>query len=129
MKHVDELCHPIQPLGDDGKGTRRFKKNKIVEWLVDQRPGCLNEVAVMDFPREDRVQLAQLIGYSHAGFGDLGYVTNDDWNAASGRSNDDIDGLHARIRELQRQLDESRKRMADGLAVLYEKSPLDFYPR
>lgn len=36
----------------------------------------------MDFPQEDRVQLAQLIGYSQEGFGELSYVTNKDYARA-----------------------------------------------
>jgi hypothetical protein len=37
----------------------------------------------MNFPREDRVQFAQLIGYSYTGFGELSYVREEDHYAAA----------------------------------------------
>lgn len=67
--------HPMQPIMFDRKGVARFKKNKIVALLVDARPQCLNELALMNFPREDHEQLAQLIGYSVSGAGDLSYFS------------------------------------------------------
>lgn len=67
-----KLPHPCQPVADDGTGVTRFKENAIVRWLVDEHDRlsvlrhehCLNRIAAMDFSREDRVQFAQLIGYS-----------------------------------------------------------------
>jgi hypothetical protein len=74
--------HPIQPLEDDGNAVLRFKHNNIVRHLLDHGGLDLNKLAVLDFPREDWEQFAQLIGYSLSGFGDLSYVSNRVWNAA-----------------------------------------------
>lgn len=69
--------HPVQPVQFDLAGTLRFKKNHIVEHLLDfaRAHGCgLNELAMMDFEDDDRQQLAQLLGYSVDGYADLSYV-------------------------------------------------------
>ena len=65
--------HPIQPIQLDEHGTARFKENKIINHLFDTGKIDLNALAVMDFPKEDRQQLAQLMGYSVDGFADLSY--------------------------------------------------------
>ena len=78
--------HPVQPVVKDDHGTYRFKENKLVRaFLEAARQGKhldLNTVASMDFSQEDRVQFAQLIGYSVSGWGDLSYVAESDWEAA-----------------------------------------------
>lgn len=74
------MNHPIQPIEKDGRGTPRFKRNKIVDFLAK---GRLNELAAMDFPREDWEQLAQLIGYSLSGFGNLSYVSDETYETAT----------------------------------------------
>ena len=66
--------HPMQPLVIDPDGVVRFKVNKIVRYLVDSLPGSMNALSMMPWRREDREQLAQLIGYSVSGFGDLSYA-------------------------------------------------------
>jgi len=65
--------HPMQPLVLTGV-VIRFKENAIVRYLVSYGGIDLNKIATMNFEREDREQLAQLIGYSVSGFGDLGYA-------------------------------------------------------
>ena len=72
--------HPIQQLKTDKDGVLRFKENSIVRFLTE---GRLNELAAMEFPREDWVQLAQLIGYSLSGWGTLSYVNDEDWERAN----------------------------------------------
>lgn len=80
-----DMAHPMQPVGWDGKGVIRFKRNAIVDAVMDdcrERGGLdLNKIAVKvalrEFKNEDMVQLAQLIGYSVSGFGDLNYVPED----------------------------------------------------
>ena len=67
------MKHPNQPLYRDDRNVLRFKQNHIVRFLLDHGPHDLNSLARMNFEREDRVQFAQLIGYSLSGFGDLGY--------------------------------------------------------
>lgn len=68
--------HPIQPIGYDRHGVIRFKENKIIRWLCDTGKLNLNETAVLPgIPKEDHEQLAQLLGYSVSGFGELPYVS------------------------------------------------------
>lgn len=77
-----DLPHPMQPIGWDGHGVIRFKRNAIVDALLDECTALggidLNDIAVRvqtgGFPIEDQIQLAQLIGYSVSGFGDLSYA-------------------------------------------------------
>lgn len=79
-----EPKHPIQPLLviDD---VVRFKSNRIVRMLLDTHPTMdLNTIAGMGFSNEDRQQLAQLIGYSLSGYGELtDYVTDEAYEAAT----------------------------------------------
>lgn len=78
------MKQPMQPIYRDQHGTNRFHPNAIVRFLLDQPGGVdLNRLAMMYFPPEDRVQFAQLIGYSVAGFHELGYVSDEDADAAS----------------------------------------------
>jgi hypothetical protein len=74
--------HPIQPLEKDPNGVVRFKGNSIVKHLLNNGGIDLNQIACMDFPREDREQFAQLIGYSLSGFAELSYVTDETYFAA-----------------------------------------------
>ncbi len=123
----DRLCHPFQPLAPDDCGALRFKENAIVRWLVDQTPGGMNTIAAhFEFSREDRVQLAQLIGYSHAGFSELGYVREEDVTGALNQDQFDRGRSDARVRALQAQLREARNGMSKGLAALFERHPDDF---
>jgi hypothetical protein len=73
-----ERKHPRQPILLAADNVVRFKENKIVSWMLEMgRLGAkfdLNVIALQDFSQEDRIQLAQLIGYSVSGFGDLSYV-------------------------------------------------------
>lgn len=67
--------HPMQPIEFDDQGTARFKQNALVRYLLDAGPIDLNQLAVLpNIPNEDHEQLAQLIGYSVSGFGDLSYA-------------------------------------------------------
>lgn len=73
--------HPIQPLYLDRHKVIRFHENKIVSFLARDR---LNELAAMNcFSREDWQQLAQLIGYSLSGYGELSYVTDKAYERAA----------------------------------------------
>lgn len=75
--------HPTQPLYHDENDTLRFKHNRIVAFLLDAGPFDMNQLAVMDFSREDREQFAQLIGYSLGGFSELSYVRNKTYKRAA----------------------------------------------
>lgn len=78
--------HPLQPLVRDSSGTVRFKANAIVRAMLEMgRKGQrfdLNELAAGGFSNEDFTQLAQLIGYSLSGFGELSYVSDETFGRA-----------------------------------------------
>jgi hypothetical protein len=71
--------HPMQPVILDENGTPRFKENAIVRYLLDSARQAnvtdLNRLALIPFSNEDREQLAQLIGYSTSGYGELSYAS------------------------------------------------------
>jgi hypothetical protein len=72
--------HPLQPLEQDKYKVIRFKDNKIVQYVLDNGGVDLNQITRVSseegFSRDDRIQFAQLIGYSVNGFGELSYVTD-----------------------------------------------------
>ncbi|MGO9682203.1 MAG: hypothetical protein ACLPTZ_06345 [Beijerinckiaceae bacterium] len=71
------MKHPIQPVvlvGESDGKIARFQQNKIVRWLCDSGRLNLNEIAIMPFDDDDRMQIAMLLGYSVSGFGDLSYA-------------------------------------------------------
>lgn len=76
------MRHPIQPF-EKTNDVVRFKANKIVRYLLDNGPFDLNHLAELEFSQDDRVQFAQLIGYSLCGFHELNYVPDDDCDQAS----------------------------------------------
>jgi hypothetical protein len=89
--------HPMQPVHVDARGTIRFRKNTIVDALLDRdtergrvypdfparSDGGLNWTGTQDFPQEDEEQLAQLIGYSVSGYHELSYVSDESAALAS----------------------------------------------
>jgi hypothetical protein len=69
MKLCTELQHPVQSgltatASGASKKTRFFETGKL----------DLNATATLNFPDEDRCQLAQLLGYSVSGYGDLSFA-------------------------------------------------------
>ena len=60
-------------------GIKRFRENKLISRLVEEARSSghhltgLNYIATVDASREDRAQLAQLIGYSVDGYQSLSY--------------------------------------------------------
>lgn len=123
-KKRPEPKHPIQPLVTDAQGVIRFKKNAIVDFLASDK---LNELAGMGdkFSREDWEQLAQLIGYSHSGSGDLGYVSDEVWCSAKQAYDTGVPELEARNQVLRDQLEEAREGMRNGVASLFGMHPDD----
>ncbi len=119
--------HPIQPLMYDDHNTLRFKANKIVQHLLDNGGIDLNQIGRMDFPREDREQFAQLIGYSHVGAGELGYVSDEVWSAAEAMFKQGKCEAEARRDELADQLDKARAGMQQGVAALFGIHPDDLH--
>ena len=74
-----KVRHPMQPLEKDKGGTIRFKTNKIVNYLLDQKGGIdLNYLAARSdkFDQTDWEQFYQLIGYSIDGFHELSFVSD-----------------------------------------------------
>ena len=102
------MKHTIKPIEMDN-GTPRFNRNAIVDFLA-MKFG-LNELAAMDFPKEDWEQLAQLIGYSLSGFSSLSYVTDEAYETAVKMHEEGKSEADARIEYLEETLDAVR----DGL--------------
>lgn len=75
-------AHPMQPVVMVGE-VARFKANPIVVHLLDHSGIDMNELARVNFSREDRVHFAQLIGYSVSGFGSLSYSSDEVYDRAS----------------------------------------------
>jgi hypothetical protein len=76
---------PLQPIYSDENGVKRFRKNKIVCYLLDNGGLDLNDLSAALGEKkynEDWEQFAQLIGYSVSGFGDLDYVSDETFEAA-----------------------------------------------
>lgn len=121
-----DIKHPIQPL-EKKDGILRFKENAIVCYLLNhaREHGCgLNEIACMNFSKEDHMQLAQLIGYSLSGYSELSYVDDDNYGAAEkmaeGKSEDD-----ARIEHLESELAALREQLRRPMARLFGIHPDD----
>ena len=68
------MKHPMQPIVRASDGVIRFQSNAIVQWLLDSGRLDLNVISIMPFSDDDRMQIAQLIGYPVSGFGDLSYA-------------------------------------------------------
>lgn len=76
------VCRPVQPLVFDHQGCWRFKHNDAVNFLLDNGPLDLNDLASRSMPNRDREQFAQLIGYSLDGFGTLSYASDSVYDRA-----------------------------------------------
>lgn len=121
MTDDTNVKHPIQPLVMAGE-VKRFKENKIVcDMLYFATPlgFGMNDIAVRNYSRDDRIQFAQLIGYSHSGAADLSYFDDATWYAAEkmykkGQSED-----KARIKILEKQLKRLRKGLRKPVADLF----------
>ena len=68
------MKHPMQKIYRDDSGVVRFRGNEIIRHLCDTGALDLNRVAIMGFSDEDHMQVAQLLGYSVGGFGELSYA-------------------------------------------------------
>lgn len=80
--------HPMQKVVIGKDGVARFQANGIVRFLLEYGYGGIdmNRIATMGFSDEDRMQFAQLIGYSVSGYGSLDYVTKRSRNTADRRA-------------------------------------------
>lgn len=120
------MKHPIQPI-EKKDDVLRFKQNAIVRHLIDhgQKHGCgLNEIARMNFSKEDHMQLAQLIGYSLSGYSELGYVDDDSYGAAE-KMAEGKGETEARIEHLESELAALREQLRAPIARLFGIHPDD----
>jgi hypothetical protein len=117
--------NPIQPLDKDDEGVLRFKKNAIVEYLLDNGGIDLNRLAMLDFSKDDRQQFAQLIGYSLSGYGELSYVDDKAYTAAQIMMEQGISEHDARIQYLEGELIALRSALREPMARLFEIHPDD----
>ncbi len=117
--------HPIQPLEVGEDGVLRFKANKVVQYLLDHGGIDMNQIAMLDFPREDREQFAQLIGYSHSGAGDLQYFSDETWSAAQQMYDAGKSELQARLDDAEDQLRRLREALREPMAELFHIHPDD----
>ena len=76
---------PMQPVHLDLEQPR-FVPNKLVKYLLEHGGIDMNKLATLDFPKEDRQQFAQLIGYSVEGYGTLSYADAAVYETASRRA-------------------------------------------
>jgi len=77
----------MQPLIRDDKGVIRFKANAIVRYLLERGPFDMTHLLLQEFSDEDRMQFAQLIGYSLSGYAELEYVSDESYEAAESLAN------------------------------------------
>lgn len=118
------MRNPIQPILEVD-GRPRFKANAIVEKLLDAAPIDMNDIAAMDFSREDREQFAQLIGYSLGGFSELGYVTDATLAAATAMYEAGADERDARIAHLEGEIEALKDGIRGPMARLFNVHPDD----
>lgn len=91
-----QTISPIQPIAND-----RFVPNRIVVALLESSTLDMNKLAMMDFTQQERIQFAQLIGYSLNGFAELSYVDDETYEAAvkTGEGISEIESRNAALRE------------------------------
>lgn len=111
--------HPIQPLITDDQGVIRFKSNAIVRHLLDHGGINMNDLAYVNFSREDREQFAQLIGYSHSGAHDLGYMSGEVLDAAEKMADAGQPELEARNEHLREKIGNVKSMLRDGVIELF----------
>lgn len=121
------MKHPMQPIYEDANGTHRFKPNAIVQYLIENplQEVDMNQLACMDFDQDDRIQFAQLIGYSLYGFGELSYVTDDAYGTACEMTKAELSEKDARIKHLEEVLAVVREQMRFIVPALFKIHPDD----
>ena len=119
--------HPIQPLEMVGE-VLRFKHNMIVRHLLDHGGINLNQLARLGFSQEDHEQFSQLIGYSHSGSGDLGYMSDETYSAALAMYESGKSEMQARLDDAEEQLAKLRAVLRGPMADLFGVDPDDLKP-
>lgn len=110
---------PFQPIITDEAGVARFKPNAIAAYLVRENKISLNELAELDFPKEDWSQFAQLIGYSVFGWAGLSYVSDRDVAAIRKMIETGGDERDARIVELEASVAELKDAIRKTVSQLF----------
>jgi hypothetical protein len=111
----------------DEQGVNRFKANAIVVRLLafaSARGYGLNEIAMGRFSQDDRIQFAQLHGYSVGGFCELSEVDDDTKNAVD-LMMAGAPEITARIESLSAELDALRAALREPMARLFGVHPDD----
>jgi len=83
LEHAFRPDEPMQPIVKDCNGVERFRSNAIVRYLLDMGPFDMNHLGILTVSPEDRMQFAQLIGYSLDGYEELSYVTDESYEEAT----------------------------------------------
>jgi len=118
---VDVFVMPIQPINE-----HRFVPNKIVQMLLDTHHSAdMNTIAVMDFTDQERMQFAQLIGYSLGGFSELSYVDDKTYEAASNIAEEGMTDEEARNKALRHQINCAREGLKIAASALFRIHPDD----
>lgn len=117
--------HPLQPVYVDNCGVLRFKPNKIVAHLLDNGGIDMNDLACLDFTKEDRRQFAQLIGYSVGGYGELSYADYSDVEALYAAHEQGVSIEEAKIKILEDKLHALKVALREPMANLYDRHPDD----
>jgi hypothetical protein len=122
---------PLQPIQKDEHGTPRFVENKLVRYLLDNGGLDLNKLCAALPPetcREDWEQLAQLIGYSLSGFGELSYVSDIAYEAADAMlKNKKLASKDAELKVSREKLQEARKHAKNLATTLFHIHPEDLH--
>ena len=117
--------HPMQEIVEVS-GVVRFRQNAIINWLFESGRLDLNYIAHMNFTQEDRIQLAQLLGYSVGGFQGLSYVDENSKHLAEIKcENPEADDRDALIKILEERLQNVKDGLRETVAQLYDISPDD----
>ena len=116
--------HPNQPLYIDQQGVIRFKENNRVVYLLENGGIDLNHLAVMEFSQEDRMQFAQLTGYSLGGYGDLSFVTDDNYELVYATKGG-TDEQDAELIYLREKLDSIREQLRVLVPLAFRIDPED----
>tara|TARA_R110000737_G_scaffold274768_1_gene281640 strand:+ start:236 stop:607 length:372 start_codon:yes stop_codon:yes gene_type:complete len=116
-----ERYQPMQPVETDSSGTLRFRQNKIVTYLLDNGGLDLNQLARIEFPKEDRDQFTQLIGYSVS----AAPISSDLLNAADTVTDEGTDTDRARVVFLEAKLKSIRQSLKNPVADLFNIHPDD----
>ena len=119
MSNSDNTIMPIQPIK-----AGRFVPNRIVDKLLEVAPIDLNDIALMDFTRQEHMQFAQLIGYSLSGFSDLSYVDDETFEAACHMASGATEE-QARTGALRDQLKHVREGLKIAVPAVFEIHPDD----